>query len=57
MTCSNFVPDASEPEVGYDAPEYCEAGVDLRAHDDAGPYPLGCPKWAEQLTANDELVE
>lgn len=47
-TCSNFVPDDSDPDVGYNAPEYCDAGVDLREHrerEDVGPYPLGCPKW------------
>lgn len=45
-TCANHVPDASEPEVGYVAPECCDAGIDLPFEEDPqNPYPINCPKW------------
>lgn len=42
-TCSNFIQEASEPDVGYPGGEYCAAGVDLLA----GLVPRsGCDLWA-----------
>jgi hypothetical protein len=44
-TCRHYIPDQSEPDVGYTARERCAAdpGVDLAA----GDWPrTNCPLWA-----------
>jgi hypothetical protein len=50
-TCAQFVPDASEWEVGLVAPEYCAADVDLSDPDRPGANRVvsACPFWAARV--------
>ena len=50
-TCSNFVPDESEPEVGWNAPEYCAAGVTLPPPSH-GSMVTDCEKWEARDAAS-----
>lgn len=43
-TCRSFVPDQSEPDVGYNAPEYCAASEDVDLS--VGSPRVNCPLWA-----------
>lgn len=53
-TCTHYTPNQSEPEVGWVAPESCEAGIDLTtAEEDKRGYktlPINCPEWTKAVT-------
>lgn len=51
-TCAHYNPDRSDPDVGWEEPESCEAGIDLRAVavDNQGhpTLPTNCQRWGPQ---------
>jgi hypothetical protein len=56
-TCIHYHSNESEPDVGWEAPEYCEAGIDLTTaavseRTGERTLPIGCPRW-EQETAGE----